>query len=734
MPSRSSDYPKAVRKTLVLSLLFLLVLTGCPGPQNLRVAQNQTMPTPQATPIPNEQVAGSAQEQFRLGHRYAQNGDYDRAIGELQKVPDHFKDSPWRSNAWFVLGQAYTAQKKSLPALRAYRQAMDLKVGELARYAEQECGTIIEEKLDRDELTQFLNEEPAGPFAELVSFKLIQQAYTAQSFDVTANLAANFLSQWPKSQRADDVRRIVAASQGNITVNKNRIGLLVPLSGQAAAYGQRIKNGADLAVLDHNLNAPADAQMALVCRDTQTDAESAGSQAKDLVLQEKVMALLGPALSPQAPDVAKVANDYKVPLIIPTAFKEGLTAEGPYVFRNALLPERQARSLAEYAVGERHLKRFAVLYPNTPYGNLLSGVFSARVQELTGVTLTAVSFERSDDRSQTDFKEQFLALGGADPRVIKDAEQQEKDDLKAKTEKTAAAIAGLLPAYVTLTVTAAGGEAGPLPVTRTAKLAVMEFQEAGAEAAQYGLGQLFVDKLVQAFSKMQKFQVLTGRKIVNDGPPDFVLRGQVAERPGTPEEENFKFDVNMAMEKWSGNPGDAAAQGERVYVGSEGIHKHKPLQINPQNIEAVYLPAYPDEIVALADGLLFYDLKFALLGDDEWQTDRVRSSDSVEGAAYTAGFSVDNPDPSVRAFVEGYQKKYGEQPDLYAAEGYEAASLLLTAMGGATREDVEAALLRIHDFKGVCGTSAFQPADREADKKVLILGVQKGQEVILKGY
>src|SRR5581483_2068331 len=106
MPSRSSDYPKAVRKTLVLSLLFLLVLTGCPGPQNLRVAQNQTMPTPQATPIPNEQVAGSAQEQFRLGHRYAQNGDYDRAIGELQKVPDHFKDSPWRSNAWFVLGQA----------------------------------------------------------------------------------------------------------------------------------------------------------------------------------------------------------------------------------------------------------------------------------------------------------------------------------------------------------------------------------------------------------------------------------------------------------------------------------------------------------------------------------------------------------------------------------------------------------------------------------------------------
>ena len=69
------------------------------------------------------------------------------------------------------------------------------------------------------------------------------------------------------------------------------------------------------------------------------------------------------------------------------------------------------------------------------------------------------------------------------------------------------------------------------------------------------------------------------------------------------------------------------------------------------------------------------------------------------GVPFPLSFSPDvNQSPEARAFVAAYQAKYGNPPDLYSAQGYEAIWLIAQALhsldGTPTRETVAAALAK----------------------------------------
>ena len=73
-------------------------------------------------------------------------------------------------------------------------------------------------------------------------------------------------------------------------------------------------------------------------------------------------------------------------------------------------------------------------------------------------------------------------------------------------------------------------------------------------------------------------------------------------------------------------------------------------------------------------------------------------------------FDPGSADPATRAFVEAYRRRYQEDPDNFAAHGYDALKLLLLALqrGGSTQvEDVRRGLLGIEDYAGASGPTAF---------------------------
>ena len=97
------------------------------------------------------------------------------------------------------------------------------------------------------------------------------------------------------------------------------------------------------------------------------------------------------------------------------------------------------------------------------------------------------------------------------------------------------------------------------------------------------------------------------------------------------------------------------------------------------------------------------------------------ASGLIVGASWFAGY--DNP--RSRAFVEAFRKRYGSIPDIYAAQGYDAAYLLAEAIRRADDVSngrlVRDKLASIADFEGVLGRFGWS-ADRDAtvQPKVLI--------------
>ncbi len=93
----------------------------------------------------------------------------------------------------------------------------------------------------------------------------------------------------------------------------------------------------------------------------------------------------------------------------------------------------------------------------------------------------------------------------------------------------------------------------------------------------------------------------------------------------------------------------------------------------------------------------------------------------IVGASWFEGYDS----PRSKAFVAAYQKRYGSSPDIYAAQGYDAAYLLAEAIRRAD-EVTNSRLTRdklasISDFEGVLGRFGWS-ADRDAtvQPKVLI--------------
>lgn len=87
--------------------------------------------------------------------------------------------------------------------------------------------------------------------------------------------------------------------------------------------------------------------------------------------------------------------------------------------------------------------------------------------------------------------------------------------------------------------------------------------------------------------------------------------------------------------------------------------------------------------------------------------------------------------PDSKEFVENYNAKYGQNPDMYAANGYEAAYILAEAVriaGSGDREAIREAMTQIKDLPGVAGPTTFDE-DGQAPKGLLFVEIQDGKRV-----
>jgi branched-chain amino acid transport system substrate-binding protein len=95
-------------------------------------------------------------------------------------------------------------------------------------------------------------------------------------------------------------------------------------------------------------------------------------------------------------------------------------------------------------------------------------------------------------------------------------------------------------------------------------------------------------------------------------------------------------------------------------------------------------------------------------------------------------FNPEQTDEKVHQFVQEFRQKYGLNPDIFAADGYDAVYLVKTAIenGGYDGESIKNSLYKIRNWKGVDGVISFDK-NGDAIKPLVIKTVRNGKFVIV---
>jgi branched-chain amino acid transport system substrate-binding protein len=153
--------------------------------------------------------------------------------------------------------------------------------------------------------------------------------------------------------------------------------------------------------------------LALRAYDAQSKPEEAATAALRLVLEDRVVLVIGENASSNTLAMAPAVAQAEVPLISPSATNPRVTRTGgPYVFRVCFLDTFQGEAMAAFARRTLKLSRMAVLTDvKSDYSIGLADVFRRRFAEFGGTLVALESYAKGD----TDFRSVLTRVKASHP-------------------------------------------------------------------------------------------------------------------------------------------------------------------------------------------------------------------------------------------------------------------------------------------------------------------------------
>jgi len=172
-----------------------------------------------------------------------------------------------------------------------------------------------------------------------------------------------------------------------------KIGLLAPLTGQAAADGLSVQNSVKLAV--EKVNAEGGVlgkKVELVTYDDRADAKDAVALARKLIEQDKIVAMVGGSYSTPSRAMAPIFQEEKIPAVYAYAVHPDVTKAGNFNFRNGFLGMVEGKAAAYTAVKLLKAKKIALLISDNDFGRTLAEGFKMYIDKYAkgAATITSV--------------------------------------------------------------------------------------------------------------------------------------------------------------------------------------------------------------------------------------------------------------------------------------------------------------------------------------------------------
>lgn len=121
----------------------------------------------------------------------------------------------------------------------------------------------------------------------------------------------------------------------------------------------------------------------------------------------------------------------------------------------------------------------------------------------------------------------------------------------------------------------------------------------------------------------------------------------------------------------------------------DAISYHSQLtNIANVNPDVMFFPAYYQHVALMGPQSVEVGLEATLLGADGWEGSLEIMADpsSIEGAFFLTGFTDESDDPMVQEFIANFTAAVGSSPNMFGAQAYDAAMILINAIEGAIAE------------------------------------------------
>lgn len=229
-----------------------------------------------------------------------------------------------------------------------------------------------------------------------------------------------YVTMSPKSPEEDLVQSTQFEQEGEVV-----IGVLAPLQGELAAYGQSIVRGTTLAA--NRINEEGGVlgkKLRILTGDTRSDPALAAELTRDFITRAKVPLIIGTASEQSALSAAGAASEGKTPLIylgngyLKTCSAKDSQERDPYIFSTGFTEHMSVEPFLIYLADKLRQKesRFRIYYFGTDDDDALKdNVFAQQTAESLGFKTVA---EEIVDGRITDYFRKIRAIFKKDPDVL----------------------------------------------------------------------------------------------------------------------------------------------------------------------------------------------------------------------------------------------------------------------------------------------------------------------------
>ena len=202
---------------------------------------------------------------------------------------------------------------------------------------------------------------------------------------------------------------------GNAVAADFKIGVVSPMTGATATFGQENVNGIKLAY--EKLKKAKGTKFDLIIEDDKSEAIESTNATRKLISVDKVSIMIGAPTSSLALASAPIVQEAKIPFITPTATNAKVTQVGNFITRACFTDDFQGVVMAKFAVNTLKKTKGLTLIENTSdYSKGLAKAFGDEFTKLGGTMVNTE--ELTYAAKDTDFQSLLRKVKRANPDFV----------------------------------------------------------------------------------------------------------------------------------------------------------------------------------------------------------------------------------------------------------------------------------------------------------------------------